>query len=158
MMGDRMPPYGFTWIETGRIAGLAAPSSLDDLVWLRQNGIEFLITLTEQPLPKRWIDEAGLMAVHIPVPDYDPPTPEQFQSAVATIMKAVESGMGVAVHCLAGKGRTGTVLAGYFVGMGFSANEAIDKIRELRPGSIESPEQERAIENFARGLPPQAKT
>jgi atypical dual specificity phosphatase len=151
-----MPPYGFSWIESGRIAGLAAPSSLDDLIWLRQNGIEFLLTLTEQPLPKRWIDEAGLMAVHIPVPDFDPPTPEQFTAAVETISKSVEAGMGVAVHCLAGKGRTGTVLAGYFVVKGFSAKEAIRKIRELRPGSIESAEQERAIEAFARGLPPRA--
>lgn len=151
-----MPPYGFSWIETGRIAGLAAPSSLDDLVWLRQNGIEFLISLTEQPLPKRWIDEAGLMAVHVPVPDFDPPTPDQFTAAVDTINKAVEAGMGVAVHCLAGKGRTGTVLAGYFVSKGLSANDAVRKIRELRPGSIESSEQERAIQAFARGMPPRA--
>ena len=151
-----MPPYGFSWIETGRIAGLAAPSSLDDLVWLRQNGIEFLLTLTERPLPKRWIDEAGLMAVHIPVPDFDPPTPEQFLAAVDTISKAVEAGLGEAVHCHAGKGRTGTVLAGYFVAIGFSANEAVRKIRELRPGSIESAEQERAIEQFARDRLPQA--
>ena len=153
-----MPPYGFSWIEAGRIAGLAAPSSLDDLVWLRQNGIEFLLTLTEQPLPKRWIDEAGLMAVHIPVPDFDSPTPEQFNAAVETISIAVEAGMGVAVHCLAGKGRTGTILAAYFVSKGLSANEAVRRIRELRPGSIESAEQERAIEEFARGFPPRANS
>lgn len=153
-----MPPYGFSWIETGRIAGLAAPSSLDDLVWLRQNGIEFLLTLTEQPLPKRWIDEAGLMSVHVPVPDFDAPTPEQFIAAVDTISKAVEAGMGVAVHCLAGKGRTGTVLAGYFVTKGLSANEAIRTIRELRPGSIETVEQEQAIEQFARSLPSRANS
>ena len=145
-----MPPYGFSWVVPGRIAGLAAPSSAEDLEWLRQNGIELLLTLTEDPLPKRWIDDAGLMAVHIPVPDFEAPSPSQFNIAVGSITKAINAGMSVAVHCLAGKGRTGTVLAGYFVSEGLSGAEAIKKIRSLRPGSIETSEQERAIEWFAR--------
>ena len=58
--------------------------------------------------------------------------------------------MGVAVHCLAGRGRTGTVLAAYFVHRGLSAREAIQKVRDLRPGSIEVPEQEDAIRAFER--------
>ena len=57
--------------------------------------------------------------------------------------------MGVAVHCTAGKGRTGTVLAAYFVNAGLSAREAIQKVRTLRPGSIETPGQEEAIAEFA---------
>ena len=58
--------------------------------------------------------------------------------------------MGVAVHCLAGRGRTGTVLAAYFVHRGLPAREAIQKVRDLRPGSIEVPEQEDAIRAFER--------
>ena len=81
---------------------------------------------------------------------FEAPSPSQFKFAIDSIQKAAIAGMGVAVHCQAGKGRTGTVLAGYFVIEGVSAAEAIKKIRSLRPGSIETNEQERAIEGLAR--------
>jgi atypical dual specificity phosphatase len=58
--------------------------------------------------------------------------------------------MGVAVQCLAGKGRTGTVLAAYFVRQGLTADEAIRKVRDLRPGSVEVAEQEEAIRAYER--------
>ena len=58
--------------------------------------------------------------------------------------------MGVAVHCAAGKGRTGTVLAAYLVTQGMTAGEAIRKVRELRPGSVETYEQEQMIREWER--------
>jgi atypical dual specificity phosphatase len=58
--------------------------------------------------------------------------------------------MGVAVHCGAGLGRTGTVLAAYLVAGGEEARAALARVRELRPGSVETADQERAIEAYAR--------
>ena len=147
-----MPPFGFSWVIPSRVAALGAPSSVDELKWLRDNGIELLMTLTEEPLPKRWIDDAGLMAVHIPVPDFEAPSSRQFTLAVDSIAKAIQGEMGIAIHCQAGKGRTGTVLAGYFVSEGLSDTDAIKKIRTLRPGSIETSEQERAISTYFRSF------
>jgi atypical dual specificity phosphatase len=138
-------PNGFSWVDKPHLAALAQPEGADDLVWLRKNGIDVLITLTEDPLPRTWVNDAGLMAVHIPVPDMEAPTDRQLTLAIQTIERAKQSGMGVAVHCLAGKGRTGTVLAGYFVTLGMTAAKAIDTVRDLRPRSIETDEQERAI-------------
>jgi atypical dual specificity phosphatase len=126
------------------------PDGLEELLWLRGEGIEILLTLSEEPLPRRWIDEAGLMLVHVPVEDFDAPTLEQFDKCLSVIDQAQRTGMGVLVHCLAGKGRTGTVLAAYFVTKGMAALEAIKHVRSLRPGSIETPEQERAIQEFSR--------
>lgn len=145
-----MPPPGFTWVDKPHLAALAMPESTDDLVWLRRNGIDVLLSLTESPVPRSWVNEAGLMVVNVPVPDMEPPTDRQLDRLLETIRKANAARMGVAVHCGAGLGRTGTVLAAYFVTQGLTPKEAMTKVRELRPGSVETAEQERAIEAFAR--------
>lgn len=144
-----MPP-GFSWIDKPHLAALAQPDSPADLAWLRANGIDVLVTLTEFPLARNWVNDAGLMAVHIPVLDMAAPTDRQLQLAIDAIDRAKSAGMGVAVHCLAGKGRTGTVLAGYFVSRGMSAAEAIRRVRELRPRSIETDDQEQAVYDLER--------
>lgn len=144
-----MPP-GFSWVDRPRLAGLAYPESAADLGWLRQNGIDVLVSLTEEPPPRRWVNDAGLLLVHVPVIDMDAPTDRQFDLVNATIDRAAAARMGVAVHCAAGKGRTGTVLAAYFVSRGMEADAAIDKVRRLRPGSVETADQERAVDGYAR--------
>jgi atypical dual specificity phosphatase len=144
-----MPAPGFSWIDRPRLAALAMPESAEDLAWMRRQGIQILISLTESPLPRQWVNDAGLMVVNVPVPDMEPPSDRQFDHILETIRKALAAQMGVAIHCAAGLGRTGTVLAAYFVANGLSGRDAIDHVRELRPGSIETLEQERAIERFA---------
>ena len=145
-----MPAPGFTWIEKPHLAALAMPESAEDLAWLRRNGVELLVSLTEYPIPRQWVNEAGMMVVPVPVPDMEPPTDRQLDYILDTIEKANASGMGVAVHCAAGLGRTGTVLAAYFVLQGLTSKEALAKVRELRPGSVETMEQEWAVEAYAR--------
>ena len=142
-------PFGFSWVDPPHVAALATPDA-DDLVWLRDNGVQVVVTLTEHPLPRQWVNDAGLMAVHIPVTDFTAPSGRQLQLAVDTIDRAKRSGMGVAIHCGAGKGRTGTVLAAYLVTQGLTASEAIRKVRELRPGSVETFEQEQAVVEWER--------
>lgn len=131
---------------------MAEPATVADLGWLRDQGIQVLLSLTEEPLRQDWVEDTGLLMVHVPVPDMTAPTPEQLDQCISTIKKANDAGMGVVVHCTAGLGRTGSILAAYLVSQGQSAQKAIEQIRELRPGSIETEEQEDAIKDYARRI------
>jgi atypical dual specificity phosphatase len=143
-------PSGFTWIDRPLLAAMAQPESRDELQWLRENGLDVLLSLTEEPPRRDWVDDAGLLVVHVPVEDMEAPTPHQIDRAMSTIRRANDRKMGVAVHCTAGLGRTGTVLACFFVDRGLSARDAIAKVRQLRPGSVETGEQVRAVEQYDR--------
>lgn len=145
-------PYFFTWVQEPLLSACAWPDGADQLKWLRRHGVDILITLTEETVPRNWIDDAGLMSVHVPVMDMHPPTMEQLHQIVSVINKAKAAKMGVTIHCLAGKGRTGTALAAYLVSQGVSSEAAIDQVREQRPGSLEVSEQEHAVHLFERRL------
>jgi protein-tyrosine phosphatase len=42
------------------------------------------------------------------------------------------------------------VLACYFVDRGFKADNSIARVRRMRPGSVETPEQAEAVAEYAR--------
>jgi len=146
------PPDKFTWIEEPLLAGMARPSSLDEFAWLRDHGIQLLISLTESPPRRDWINDSGLFNVHVPVEDMQPPEATQIELVLSNITRAHAKKMGVGIHCEAGAGRTGTMLACYFVSKGMTARDAITRIRKLRPGSVETEEQADAVREFARSL------
>ena len=92
-------PHGFSWIEKPSLAAMARPEGLDELLWLRAQGIEVLLSLTEDPPRRDWVNEAGLMQVHVPIVDMEAPTQEQLRQCLATIARANAAGMGVGLHC-----------------------------------------------------------
>jgi atypical dual specificity phosphatase len=146
------PPHGFSWVEKPLLAALARPSSPEDLQWLREQGIELLLSLTEDRPRRDWVEDAGLLVFHEPLEDMEPPTQEQLDRCVSVLTKALARRMPVAVHCGAGLGRTGVVLAAYFVTRGLTAANAVARVRRLRPNSVETEEQAVAVEQFARRL------
>jgi atypical dual specificity phosphatase len=143
-------PNGFSWVEKPLLAALARPTEPEDFAWLRQQGIEVLLSLTEDRPRRDWAEDAGLLVFHEPLEDMEAPSQDQLDRCVSAVLRATARNMGVAVHCGAGLGRTGVVLAAYFVTQGLTAANAIARVRRLRPGSVETDEQAEAVELFAR--------
>jgi cell division cycle 14 len=69
------------------------------------------------------------------------------------IASALSEGKVVLVHCLAGKGRTGCVLAAYMMTYeGRTARQAIDELRSMRGGSVEAPQERNVLDFEAEAL------
>ena len=145
-------PNGFSWVDAHALAAMSQPSAPEEYAWLRAQGVQLVISLCEDPPRRSWLNDAGLFSMHIPVEDMHPPAPKQIELCISAIEKAHAKDFAVAIHCGAGLGRTGTMLACYFVKNGMSAPAAIAHVRRLRPNSIETPEQADAISDFARRL------
>ena len=142
-------PRNFSWVIQDEIAGMARPVSVvSDLEFLKDNGIEAIVSLTGLPLHKTLIEEFGFEYKHIPVADLTSPTQEQIEEFVTFVNNLISSKKKIVVHCDAGIGRTGTMLACYLVNKGRSAKNAITEVRKKRPGSIETMEQEETIEKY----------
>lgn len=142
----------FSWVLDGVLAGVSRPRSADALRLLHERGVRAVVSLTEDPLDDPLLASFGFEALHLPVPDMTPPTPETLERAVTAIDAWRSAGVPVAVHCMAGIGRTGTVLACYLVKHGASADDAIRELRRTRPGSVETEEQAVAVRAYADAI------
>ena len=157
MMLDRRQLLNFTYILPYQLAGMARPGQIDplagDLQFLVDEEIGALVSLTVAPLDVTVVASAGLWYLHLPVEDFTAPALKQVEAFVefAESMIAVED-RAVAVHCGAGCGRTGTMLACYLVWDGMTAPAALAHVRDHRPGSVETPGQEAIIYQYAEHL------
>lgn len=130
---------------------MALPAALEEYQWLRAQGIQLVVCLTEDSPRRDWVNAAGLFSMHLPIEDMQPPTQEQIDQGMAAIAKAITNQLGVGIHCAVGLGRTGTMIACWLVeNDGLAPRDAITRVRRLRPGSIETVEQEDAVIEFAR--------
>jgi atypical dual specificity phosphatase len=140
----------FTWIVPDRLGACPYPEAEADWVDLGARDVRLLVNLHTRAHRPAILAQRGVEQQHLPVTDLEPPSPEQIEAGLAAIDRALAQGQRVAVHCGAGLGRTGTLLACYLVRRdGLAPEAAIARIRAARPGSIETPQQAAAIIAFA---------
>ncbi len=116
---------------------------LNDLL---REGVEVVVSLRErEPLAGDY-RILNMTFYHIPVQDFDVPTP----AAVCEFIRVIEDNMDrkILVHCHAGLGRSGTMMALYLKYRGMAGKDAIRFVRRYRPGAIETPEQEAFVINY----------
>lgn len=143
------PLRGFSWVVPGLLAAMPLPRDLDVI---GAEGVATLVSLTEHAPDTAGLESAGMRGAHLPIPDFTAPTLQQMYDFVAIVEAAELEGSPVGVHCQAGKGRTGTMSAAWFVYTGETAEEALAHIRQLRPGSVETLSQEQALVLFEDSL------
>ena len=138
----------FRWLVEDKLAATSYPEPDDAFILLYRMGIRAILNLSEAPLHDETLRKIGLRSTHIPVVGFTTPTLEQVKQSLSMISWHLKSDLPVVVHCVAGLGRTGTILACYLVSQGASAEHAITSIRAWRPGSIEVPEQEAMVYEY----------
>ena len=141
------------WLVADQVLGCAYPRRDVALAALSAQGISVLVNLHVRPHAAERLQTHGLASVHIPIKDFSAPAIDQLEQGIAVIEEALSQGQRVAVHCGGGLGRTGTLLACHLVHEGATADHAIERVRELRPGSIETRAQVDAIHTFAARHP-----
>ena len=126
----------------------------DELPLLHNAGVRAVVCLLNIPTDQAVYEWAGFAFECLPVPDGWPPTPEQAWRFIQFVDEQRSRGHAVAVHCEAGLGRTGTMLATYLIAKGATPAAAITRIRTIEKVAVETPRQIRFLEEFAGSLVP----
>ncbi len=129
-----------------------------DLTRLRQHsGVQVLVNLLEPAEEAAYgladydaqAEDLGMDVLHHPVPDAQVPQDRAtFAEFADEVMNRLLNGETVAVHCLGGLGRAGTLAACLLVQAGMTPEQAIGHVRLARPEAVETPAQERFVQAF----------
>lgn len=155
-VSDSFGPRGFLWLKKGRLAGTPRPGIVQeieyDLKALQRVGVTCLVSLTERAPDVEDMQAFGIENIWSPIPDMGAPSLTQAAGICRQIEQNLEQGEVVAVHCRAGLGRTGTILATYLIWEGAEALSALETVRRVEPRWVQSEEQAAFLERFASAI------
>lgn len=156
---------GLTFLPGKRGASVRYPGRVyrrdlaADLATLAALGLRRLLLLVEDDELARWGDpdiveramRAGVEVERRPMPDGAPPQSRaEMDALVAWLSRAREVG-DVAVACMGGVGRTGTVAACALIAAGWTPDDAIAQVRRVRhPTAVETRSQLDFVRAYAR--------
>jgi atypical dual specificity phosphatase len=157
ILADYRGPTGFHWIIPGRLAGCAEPgvsAAVDyDMGLLHTMGITDLITLTEKDLDQNALTRNKLSNLHLPIHDRQAPSMAQTYMLIRRMQVLLDQGSVLSVHCRAGIGRTGTILAAWLIREGgLSATSAIERLRSIYRAYVQTEVQEQFLQDFEQDI------
>ena len=91
--------------------------------------------------------------MHMPIEDLKAPDRqfnEKWETTKVLLKNDLIEGKNIVIHCMGGKGRSGTIAAILLIEFGEDNKKAIEIVREKRKGAIETEEQEKFILNYNR--------
>lgn len=130
-----------------------------DIGSLIDAGVGYLALLVEDHELERWGDPGiveraaagGLTVGRWPMPDGSTPRDVAGMDAILAEIDRRRERTDVAIACMGGVGRTGTVAACALVAAGWAPAAAIAEVRRVRhPTAVETAEQEAFVDAFAR--------
>lgn len=137
---------------------------IEDLSVVQRWGAKAIVTLIEDhefallavpDLGKRVV-AMGMDWHHLPIRDVDVPD-GRFEGAWPVsglaIQNCIDAGESVLIHCRGGIGRTGLVAARLLIERGGRPRDAINRVRAVRPGAIETLAQEAYVMNTVFPMP-----
>ena len=132
-------PTGYVFADSLR-AG-AYPASADAVRALEEAGVSTFLDLTHPSDPAPTYDQLLRTAsrIALPLADMGTPTVGRMMRILDEVDACRTEGRMVYVHCLAGVGRTGTVVGCWLVRHGLDAGDAIERIAALRAGIADAP-------------------
>jgi hypothetical protein len=95
----------------------------------------------------------GMRWLHLPIPDVSVPSAQferQWRDEVPELLDTLRQGGKLLVHCKGGLGRAGMVAAFLLIETGERPEVATRRVREVRPGAIETAAQERYVAGYQR--------
>lgn len=156
VLPDSRGPTGFHWLVPGKLAGCPKPGVVaplgHDLTLLKGMGVTLLINLTEHAPDADALQRHGLKSFHMRVEDRHAPPLLWTKLLLAKMEAFMRNGEVLAVHCLAGLGRTGTILGAWLVREGLTADEALRRLRMIDAGFVQTREQENLLHELETNL------
>ncbi|WP_436795824.1 protein-tyrosine phosphatase family protein [Actinospongicola halichondriae] len=153
---DRVPvpsTSGTMWLCGKHLIGPDPVATIDSL------GVDTVVCLSQQhelveryPTYIEWLANAGDHAIWHPIPDLHAPTLEETEHLVDEILRRLDLGHKVLVHCGAGIGRAGTIAAAVLIRRGVDLDRAIHTVASCRPmGGPEAGAQSDLLQMLADG-------